>query len=226
MSSFGNRFQGQLNCARTPGAHDVKWGAEARLNRDSTYFGMSPNGEYDFGGGTVYSPVFFPSASGQHNIAAGDPPPDTLSSLLLGYPYAYTVAVAPPYSSNGAHIGAAAINRNDVNACIQDTWKIHPHWTLDYGLRYELYTPTEERAHRLLAFSTPIPLRASTSSSPSIRSRLIQPTGMDGDRACRWHGAHLTRFRYTREAPSLSFHQTSGRIISSPAPCPTRFTRA
>ena len=36
--------------------------------------------------------------------------PDTLSSLLVGYPYSYTVAVAPPYFSNGPHIGPAAIN--------------------------------------------------------------------------------------------------------------------
>ena len=45
-----------------------------------------------------------PSASGQHNVQVGDPLPDTLSSLLIGYPYGYTIAVAPPYASNGAHI--------------------------------------------------------------------------------------------------------------------------
>src|SRR3954470_3913649 len=129
MSSFGNLFQGQLNFAWNSPAHAVKWGAEARLNRDTTYFGISPNGEYNFGGGTVYSPVFIPSISGQHNVQPGQPLPDTLSSLLLGSPYAYTVAVAPPYASNGAHIGPAAINRNDVNAYIEDTWKINPRWT-------------------------------------------------------------------------------------------------
>src|SRR6202790_2157490 len=83
--------------------------------------------------------------------------PDTLSSLLLGFPYAYTVAVAPPYASNGAHIGPAAINRNDVNAYIEDTWKINPEWTLEYGLRYELYTPISERAHRTSSFLNSFP---------------------------------------------------------------------
>src|SRR5271168_379673 len=157
MSAFGNLFQGQLNFAWTSPRHAVKWGAEARLNRDTTYFGISPNGEYDFGGGTVYSPVFIPSASGQHNVQVGDPLPDTLSSLLIGYPYGYTIAVAPPYSSNGAHIGPAAINRNDVNAYIEDTWKINPQWTLDYGLRYEVYTPITERAHRTSSFLNSFP---------------------------------------------------------------------
>jgi hypothetical protein len=157
MSAFGNLFQGQLNFAWTSGRHAIKWGVEARLNRDTTYFGISPNGEYDFGGGTVYSPTFIPSASGQHNVEPGDPLPDTLSSLLIGYPYGYTIAVAPPYFSNGAHIGPAAINRNDVNAYVQDTWKINDRWAIDYGLRYEVYTPITERAHRTSSFLNPFP---------------------------------------------------------------------
>jgi hypothetical protein len=157
ISAFGNLFQGQLNFAWTSPRHALKWGAEARLNRDTTYFGTSPNGEYDFGGGTVYSPVFIPSASGQHDIQPGQALPDTLSSLLLGYPYAYTVAVAPPYASDGAHIGPAAINRNDVNAYIEDTWKINPQWTLEYGMRYEVYTPISERAHRTSSFLNSFP---------------------------------------------------------------------
>ena len=157
MSAFGNLFQLQMNFAWTTARHAVKWGTEARLNRDTTYFGISPNGEYDFGGGTVYSPVFIPSASGRHDIQPGQPLPDTLSSLLLGVPYAYTIAVAPPYASNGAHIGAAAINRNDVNAYIEDTWKINPEWTLEYGLRYELYTPISERADRTAGFLNSFP---------------------------------------------------------------------
>ena len=157
MSAFGNLFHGQLNFVWTTQQHAVKWGIEARINRDTTYFGTSPNGEYDFGGGTVYSPVFIPSASGEHNVHVGDPLPDTLSSLLIGYPYGYTIAVAPPYLSNGAHIGPAAINRNDVNAYVQDTWKINQQWVLDYGLRYELYTPITERAKRTAGFLDAFP---------------------------------------------------------------------
>jgi hypothetical protein len=152
MSSFGNLFQFQQNFTLTFARHTIKTGAEARLNRDSSYFGISPNGEYDFGGGTVYSPIQISSESGTHNIAAGDPLPDTLSSLLIGYPYSYSAAVAPPYFSNGAHIGPAAVSRNDFNFYVQDTWKISPRWALDYGLRYEVYMPLTERAHRTSSF--------------------------------------------------------------------------
>ena len=152
MQEYGNLFQGQQNFTWTHARHAWRWGIEARLNRDTSYFGISPNGEYDFGGGTVYSPVFIPSQSGLHNVNPGDPLPNTLASLLVGYPYSYTVAVAPPYFSNGPHIGPAAINRNDVNVYFQDTWKINDRWTLDYGLRYEVYSPITERAHRTSSF--------------------------------------------------------------------------
>jgi hypothetical protein len=152
MSSFGNLFQLQQNFTWTRNSHNFKFGGEVRLNRDTTYFGISPNGEYDFGGGTVYSPIFIASQSGTHNVQPGDPLPDTLSSLLTGYPYSYTVAVAPPFISNGPHIGPAAISRNDFNIYFQDTWKINPRFTLDYGLRYEVYSPITERAHRTSGF--------------------------------------------------------------------------
>ena len=39
----------------------IEVGGEVRLNRDTTYFGTGPNGEYDFGGGTAYSTVAIPS---------------------------------------------------------------------------------------------------------------------------------------------------------------------
>ena len=132
----------------------MKAGFEARINRDTTYFGISPNGEYDFGGGTAYSNEAIPSQSGMHNINPGDPFPDTLSSFLAGSPFAYTVAIAPPYFSNGQHIGPAAISRNNFSAYVQDTWKVTPTFTLDYGVRWDLYQPITERARRTSSFRT------------------------------------------------------------------------
>ena len=124
MTAYGNLFQGQQNFTIIAGKHAIKTGGEVRLNRDTTYFGISPNGEYDFGGGTAYSPVDIPSQSGTHNIRAGQALPDTLSALLTGRPFVYTVAVAPPYTSGGYHIGPAAISRNAGGVYAQDTWKV------------------------------------------------------------------------------------------------------
>ena len=154
MSAYGNLFQLQQSFAINKGNHTIAAGGEVRLNRDTTYFGISPNGEYDFGGGTSYALTDIPSQSGMHDISAGDPLPDTLSSFLSGSPFVYTVAVAPPYFSNGPHIGPAAINRNMGAVYAQDTWKISDRWVLDYGLRWEIYTPITERAHRTSGFLT------------------------------------------------------------------------
>jgi hypothetical protein len=118
------------------GKHAFKFGVEFRINRDTTYFGISPNGEYDFGGGTAYATEAIPSQSGTHNINPGDPLPDTLSGFLSGSSFVYTVALAPSFISGGQHIGPAAISRNDVNAYAQDTWKVTP--DLHARLRHSL----------------------------------------------------------------------------------------
>ena len=156
ISIYGNLFQARENVAFTTASHAFKAGAEVRLNRDTTYFGISPNGEYDFGGGTAYAPVNIPSQSGRHDIPIGDPLPDTLTGLLSGSPFVYTRAIAPSYFSGGDHIGAAAINRNEFAFYAEDTWKLSPRLVLDYGLRYELYMPITERAKRTsgIAFAT------------------------------------------------------------------------
>jgi hypothetical protein len=145
---FGNLFQLTQTFAFNTSKHQWRWGGEVRLNRDTTYFGASPNGQYDFGGGVAYSPVHISSQSGTHDIHAGDPLPDTLTSFLTGSAFAYTISVAPSYFSNGEHIGPAAVNRNAVAMYVQDTWKINDRFVLDYGLRYELYSPISERAKR------------------------------------------------------------------------------
>ncbi len=152
VRAFGNLFQARENISATAASHAFKAGAEVRLNRDTSYFGTSPNGEYDFGGGTSYSPSEIKSGSGRHDIHVGDALPDTLSSLLTGSPFAYTRAVAPSYFSNGENIGPAADSRSAFEAYVQDSWKATPRMVLNYGLRFELYTPISERARRTSGF--------------------------------------------------------------------------
>jgi hypothetical protein len=161
MQAYGNLFQGRQNVAFSTSRHAFKTGFEARINRDTTYFGISPNGEYDFGIGTAYVPgnlnshqLVITAGNPAHDLYAGDPFPDTLSSFLSGSPFFYTVAIAPPYFSNGPHIGPAAISRNSFAVYFEDAWKVKPSFTLSYGLRWDLYQPITERARRTSGIQT------------------------------------------------------------------------
>jgi len=167
MQAYGNLIQARQNVSYVSGGHAWKFGGEIRLNRDTTYFGTSPNGEYGFGGGTSYSPVEIRSQSGTHDVHVGDPLPGTLSALLTGSPFSYVAAVAPPYFSGGDHIGPAAINRNNFAIYAQDTWKISDRFVLDYGLRYDVYSPITERAKRTSSF---LPM-----TTPGIQQFAVNP---------------------------------------------------
>ncbi|HEY7303708.1 MAG TPA: TonB-dependent receptor [Bryobacteraceae bacterium] len=148
MAAYGNLFQGRQNFAWTRSKHSVKAGVEFRANRDTSYFGTTPNGQYTFGGGASYATTDIHSSSGLHDIQVGDRLPDTLSALLQGSAFSYTLAVAPPEFPQGDQIGVAAISRYNLNFFVADTWKISDRFVLDYGLRYELYWPITERAKR------------------------------------------------------------------------------
>ena len=53
MQAYGNLFHFRQGFSFTKGRHAFKAGGEIRSNRDTTYYGTSPNGEYTFGGGTT-----------------------------------------------------------------------------------------------------------------------------------------------------------------------------
>src|SRR5216684_340228 len=148
FGSYGNVYQFKHDMVYTHGAHSFKWGAELRFNRDSTIFGTNPNGLYTFGGGTAYSPVSIPSASGQHDIHPGDPLPDSLTGLLTATPYSYTVTAAADLTPRGSKFDAAAVRREAYNFYFQDSWKATARLSVNYGFRYEVNSRIHEAKHR------------------------------------------------------------------------------
>lgn len=147
-SAFGNLFEGQENMSWTRGKHVIKAGADFRANRDTTYFGVTPNGQYVIGGGAAFAPMAVRSVSGRNNISTGQQLPDTLSAFLMGSAFSEIGAVAPPQFPQGNQIGVAADSRYGLNLYMEDTWKLSDRFVVDYGLRYEIYSPITERAHR------------------------------------------------------------------------------
>ena len=151
MAAYGNLFQVRQNIQWTRGKHTFKAGGEVRSNRDTTLFGISPNGAYQFGGGTAYATEPIRSLSGMHDIAVGDPLPDALTGLLEASAFSYQSAVAPPEFSQGASIGDSAIHRDAYNLYFQDTWKVSDRLVVNAGLRYEIESRIREEDKRTSA---------------------------------------------------------------------------
>jgi hypothetical protein len=146
--SLGNLFQFRQSFSDVRGKHAFRFGVEMRFNRDGSIFGVNPDGTYAFGGGTAYSPVQILSDSGQHNINAGAPLPDSLSGFLTATPFSYNTTVPAPYTAVGDRFDEVNIHRNAYNFYFQDAWKVSPKITLNYGLRYEANSRIGEPLHR------------------------------------------------------------------------------
>jgi len=155
FGSYGNVYQFKEDMAFIRGPHAIRWGAELRFNRDSTIFGMNPNGLYTFGGGTAYSPVFIPSASGQHDILPGQPLPDSLTGLLTATPFSYSVTALGSLTPGGNKFDEAAVRREAYNFYFEDTWKVTGKLTVNLGLRYEVNSRIHE-AHDRTSLAVPI----------------------------------------------------------------------
>jgi hypothetical protein len=151
LGAYGNLFQIRQSFQWIRGKHAFKAGGEIRSNRDTTVFGISPNGAYQFGGGTAYATVPIRSASGAHDIAIGDPLPDPLTGLLSASAFSYSEAVAPPMFAQGASIGDSAIHRDAYNFYFQDAWRVSDRLTLNYGVRYEIESRIREQEKRTSA---------------------------------------------------------------------------
>lgn len=146
--SYGNLFQLKQDMTFVRGSHAMKWGIEIRVNRDSTIFGINPNGSYVFGGGTAYSPVYIPSASGTHDIQIGDPLPDSLTGLLTATPYSYNITAAADVTPVGDKFDEAGVRREAYGFYFQDAWKPTSQLSVSYGLRYEVNSRIHESTKR------------------------------------------------------------------------------
>lgn len=138
-SSFGNNFEGFLpqvgnsfqwsdNLTWVKGNHTFKFGVDIRRARFDQYYYFDVNGEFTF------------NNSGSNAILPGDG--DNYAEFLLGLADSYTQG-----SGQREDIRATALY-----PFAQDSWKIKPNLTLNYGLRWELNTPLTDIAGHVETF--------------------------------------------------------------------------
>jgi len=171
---LSNLYQVRQDLQWMRGTHTLKGGVEVRANRDTFFGAPATNGVYTFAAGTAYSQVAIPSASGLHNIAPGDPLPDSLTGLLTATPYSYMIDLAPAGVPGGDRIGEVAIRREAYNFYFQDSWKVSPRLAINYGMRYEVNSRLHAADQRTsgVVFVDSASRRTSW-NSPAARPRLL-----------------------------------------------------
>ncbi len=128
LPQVGNTFEWSDNLTWVKGNHTFKFGADVRRARFDQTLYFDVNGEYTF------------DNSGPNGIIPGDG--DQYAEFLLGLADAYTQGSAQ----------SEAIRSTSVYPFVQDSWKIRPNLTLNYGLRWELDTPLTDISRHVETF--------------------------------------------------------------------------
>jgi hypothetical protein len=124
-----NQFQWVNIWTKQTGNHTIKWGADLRrLQNQRVPSDSHRSGEITFNDSSTGSPELDALANGNASTGAA------LGSFLLGQPSNFARYFTPP----GLYPG---IRETRLFFFAQDTWRITPKLTLDYGLRWEDYLP-------------------------------------------------------------------------------------
>jgi hypothetical protein len=171
LPQVGNSFQWTDEISWVKGNHTFKFGVDARRARFDQYYYFDVNGEYTF------------NNSGPNAIVPGDG--DNYAEFLLGLSDAYTQG-----SGQREDVRSTA-----VYPFAQDSWKIRPNVTLNYGLRWEFSPPPTDISGHVETFrpgqnSTVYPCGITTSTSywqtltptsvpnPTCANTGSEPTGL------------------------------------------------
>lgn len=126
LPQVGNSFQWSDSLSKVSGAHSLKFGVDVRRMRFDQTLYYNVNGSFSF------------SSGGSNDVGSDNLYPD----FLLGLPNTY--------SQGGAQ--HENVRSTAVYLFAQDSWKIRPSLTLNYGLRWELNTPLTDIGHHVQTF--------------------------------------------------------------------------
>lgn len=168
LPQVGNSFQWNDNLSWVKGNHTFKFGLDLRRYRFDQFYYFDLNGEYTF------------DNSGPNAIVPGDG--DQYAEFLLGLADGYT-------QGSGQR---EDVRTTTIYPFFQDSWKVKPNLTLNYGLRWEYSPPPTDIAGHVETFrpgqnSTVYPCGVTTSASyweslgvanPNCANTGSAPTGL------------------------------------------------
>ena len=126
LPQIGNSFQWSDSLSKVAGTHTLKFGADVRRMRFDQTLYYNVNGSFSFNSG------------GTNDVGSDNIYPD----YLLGLPNTYTQGSAQHENVRSTALYLFA----------QDSWKIRPNLTLNYGLRWELDAPLTDIGHHVQTF--------------------------------------------------------------------------
>jgi len=200
LPQVGNSFQWNDELSWVKGTHSFKFGADIRRARFDQFYWFNVNGEFTF------------DNSGPNAIIPGDG--DQYAEFLLG--------LGDVYSQGSGQ--REDIRGTAVYPFFQDSWKIKPNLTLNYGLRWEFTPPLTDISGHVETFrpgqnSTVYPCGITTSASywqglgqanPTCADTGSAPTGLvvPGDPGVP---AGMTSTYYKAFAPRIGLAYSPGR---------------
>ncbi len=126
IPQIGNTFQWSESLTKIKNSHTMKFGVDLRRQRFDQTLYFDVNGEYNYFGG------------GSNDVQFDD----FIPNYLLGAPDFYLQGSAQHEN----------VRSTILSIFGQDSWKIRPNLTLNYGLRWELQTPLTDVGHRVQTF--------------------------------------------------------------------------
>ena len=137
LFSYGNNFEGEIpqvgntfqwsdSLSWVKGSHTMKFGSDIRRQRFDQTLYYNVNGLYSYYGGSA-------------NDVGSD---DLMPNYLLGLPDSFSQGSAQVENVRSSIFALFA----------QDSWKIKKNITLNYGLRWELFTPLTDISKHVQSF--------------------------------------------------------------------------
>jgi hypothetical protein len=118
-----NRYQWTDNINWVAGNHTFKFGGDANFVSVDAIFELNFAGLFNFGGLSATTLAAFPT------VGAAAPPAFTpVQQYGLGFPDNFIQGFGNPVSK---------LNNRPLAAFAQDSWKIKPNFTINYGVRYD-----------------------------------------------------------------------------------------